>query len=191
MYKVKMGNITVVQDVPLFNQYDKVMVNGDHYKGEGWVELSYYPTEAPKRELAYSLDYEQLFPQILIRGKDIPKGVHMNGEDLFVGKVTPIKAADKDAYDAWMESKTIADEAQAEADHEIHLQEMLSGNFSREEFPIIYNGGYGREGHIWSAISRCDGCGQKKPVICVDSSEGEYSTGKICQECITKILVKE
>jgi hypothetical protein len=48
-----------------------------------------------------------------------------------------------------------------------------------------FDGNYGREGRIWTEIAVCDVCKQRNRVLCIDASEGEYSAGQICLDCIT------
>ena len=57
------------------------------------------------------------------------------------------------------------------------------------EKEIIFDGGYGREGVIYKDEGRCPVCHRDEVVmLCIDGSEGEYRTGRICENCI-KILL--
>ena len=49
---------------------------------------------------------------------------------------------------------------------------------------LAFEGGYGRIGIIWIDYQTCLCCKQKKQVLIVDQSEGEYNTASICFECI-------
>ena len=53
-----------------------------------------------------------------------------------------------------------------------------------------FNGGYNRVGTIEIKNDKCLVCKEKKNVLCIDSSEGEYATGKICFDCIEKMRKK-
>lgn len=53
-----------------------------------------------------------------------------------------------------------------------------------------FEAGYGRRGSIWFEEAKCCVCNKIKMVLCIDNSEGEYGSGKICQECIQKLKEK-
>ena len=52
---------------------------------------------------------------------------------------------------------------------------------------ITFDGGYGRDGNIWVDNGKCDSCHKEAKVLCVDASEGEYSKGEICLDCIKSL----
>lgn len=52
-----------------------------------------------------------------------------------------------------------------------------------------FDGGYNRVGRINVVISECYVCRRSGiPVILIDGSEREYSSGRICQECVGKSI---
>ena len=48
---------------------------------------------------------------------------------------------------------------------------------------IEFEAGYGRTGIIEVLEIKCDAGDKKEYCLCIDSSEGEYSAGSICQRC--------
>lgn len=53
---------------------------------------------------------------------------------------------------------------------------------------IKFDGGHDRGGKITAEVTSCDGCKQNRPCIVMDASQGEYKSGKICEECIEEML---
>lgn len=51
-----------------------------------------------------------------------------------------------------------------------------------------FKAAYGREGLIWVDKSKCDLCDKEVTCINIDSSEGEYGSGKVCELCTKKIF---
>ncbi len=51
-----------------------------------------------------------------------------------------------------------------------------------------FKASYGRTGIIKAEMSECTVCDQKKVVISIDSSEGEYGSGCICKECTLEMF---
>lgn len=49
---------------------------------------------------------------------------------------------------------------------------------------LLFDGDCGRQGEIWIERTQCCKCGIEHDVLCVDASEGEYSAGRICFDCI-------
>lgn len=50
----------------------------------------------------------------------------------------------------------------------------------------IFNGGFNRRGEIVVVEGVCDSCGEKRIVVLVDASEGEYRAGTLCIDCFKK-----
>lgn len=86
-----------------FNAGDVVYVNGTRTKGFGQVEST---LEAPPTtgEMGYQWSYREAFPQMRI---DLPtddgrrsgsSGVHMNGDDLAMGKVRLATAEEREKF---------------------------------------------------------------------------------------------
>ena len=53
---------------------------------------------------------------------------------------------------------------------------------------ITFDANYGRHGSIDISKTKCDGCGNEKICLKVDQSEGEYTPGNICKECIDRMF---
>ena len=54
---------------------------------------------------------------------------------------------------------------------------------------VTFDGGYDRKGTIVVEIAKCSCCGTENTVvITVDSSEGEYAKGRICEDCANKFF---
>lgn len=51
-----------------------------------------------------------------------------------------------------------------------------------------FKAAYGREGLIWIDESKCDLCDEETTCLHIDSSEGEYGSGKVCELCTKKIF---
>ncbi len=76
-----------------FKQGDIVQVGGEMKSGLGKVFMAYYPTEQPKGELSYGMQYDQPFPQLGIVFEDGTR-IHYNAGDLLAGKIThPIQVS--------------------------------------------------------------------------------------------------
>jgi hypothetical protein len=57
--------------------------------------------------------------------------------------------------------------------------------------PITYDGGYGRVGTVAVQLDKCDICGETKPCLATDSTEGEYAPSVLCLPCIALIFEEE
>lgn len=51
-----------------------------------------------------------------------------------------------------------------------------------------FDAAYGRSGLIWIDESKCDLCDKETLCLHIDSSEGEYGSGKVCELCTKKIF---
>jgi hypothetical protein len=51
-----------------------------------------------------------------------------------------------------------------------------------------FNAAYGRVGVIWIDENTCDLCGEETRCLNIDSSEGEYGEGSVCELCTKKIF---
>ena len=59
-----------------------------------------------------------------------------------------------------------------------------------EEIKICeFEAGYERTGCITLEKIECDNCHKIKNCICIDSSDGEYGPGNICENCIKKAFL--
>ena len=50
-----------------------------------------------------------------------------------------------------------------------------------------FDGGYNRKGTVEIKTGECLICKEKRDVLCIDSSEGEYAACIICFKCIKEI----
>lgn len=55
---------------------------------------------------------------------------------------------------------------------------------------ITFNAKWNRAGTIKLERRRCNGCRKRKLCLCIDSSEGEYGPGCICQDCVNELFAK-
>ena len=58
----------------------------------------------------------------------------------------------------------------------------MSGHASNAQ-RVTYDGGYNRTGEIGVMTWRCAACEEERLCLVMDSSEGEYQWGAICQPC--------
>ncbi|MBI3273867.1 MAG: hypothetical protein HYZ69_01865 [Candidatus Colwellbacteria bacterium] len=61
----------------------------------------------------------------------------------------------------------------------MELLGIMIGTFSAQ---------YGKTGIIGVAMGICALCRNKKRIISIDSSGGEYGAGNICKECVMKAI---
>tara|TARA_X000001382_G_C3142205_1_gene169930 strand:- start:239 stop:676 length:438 start_codon:yes stop_codon:yes gene_type:complete len=54
---------------------------------------------------------------------------------------------------------------------------------------IKFKAAYNRQGAIWLEQSHCCSCNEISLCINIDSSEGEYGAGSICQECLVQLQI--
>lgn len=57
-----------------------------------------------------------------------------------------------------------------------------------KKMPVTYDGGYGRQGTVKLMQDECAACRQERRCLVLDSSEGEYNPGAICQTCANTLF---
>lgn len=55
---------------------------------------------------------------------------------------------------------------------------------------VIGEAGYGRPVEVGVWIDNCDKCKEEAPLICIDTSQGEYGFGGICKSCIISLFIE-
>jgi|JI9StandDraft_1071089.scaffolds.fasta_scaffold662841_1 hypothetical protein len=55
---------------------------------------------------------------------------------------------------------------------------------------ITFDGNYGRDGVIRIEQAECHACKTTRLCLYIDNSEGEYTAGVICKDCIDKLFAE-